>query len=151
MNIPAIITRKVSEKFLKYSILKLDRGHKNFTKCCRKFPITFIEIFHASSLHTRNVTETFVKSFSKYSYLGQKIFKPIFVQHCRNIFRKITRNVAQIFPLSLHGRFLKLFRNISCIDWTEDTNVSWNVLTSLRQHLLKYYSPAPCWGDAEVF
>ena len=43
---------------------------------------------------TQNLAETFLQSFPKYSDLGQKIVEPISPQPCRNISRKIARNVA---------------------------------------------------------
>ena len=100
VNIPTIITRKVSEKFLKYFVYGLNRRLKHFTKYFGKFNATFIEIFHASFFlrylqhYTQNLTETFLQSFKKFSDLGQKIFKSIFPQPCRSISRKITGNVA---------------------------------------------------------
>ena len=49
VNIPIIITGKVSETYLKYFVNGLD-GHRHFSKCFGKFVATFIEIFHASFL-----------------------------------------------------------------------------------------------------
>ena len=95
INIRTVIVQKVSEKFLKYFMYG-----SHFTKFFGKFNATFIEIYHASFLlrylkhYKQNLAETFQKSFKKFSDLGHKLFQPIFPQPCRNIFRKITRNVA---------------------------------------------------------
>ena len=87
------------------------------------------------------------KVFTKYSDLGHIIFEPIFPQPCRNISRKITGKVAQRFPLSLHGRFLKLFWNILCLVWKRIqtfypmfwqfwSNIYWNIPGKLPVKIL---------------
>ena len=99
VNIPTIITRKVSETFLKYFVYGLDRGHKHSTKCSGKFAATFIEIFHATFLlrylkyctkSCRNFSAKFLEIFRSRS----QTFYTIFPQPCRNISRKITSNVS---------------------------------------------------------
>ena len=125
----------------------MDGGNEHFTKCSSKFGETFIEIFHARFLlrylkyYTKSCRNISAKFLEIFRFLTQN-FEPIFLQPCRNISRKITRNAAPRFALALHGRFLKLYRNIWCKLATEETNISRNILASTEQHLLKYFTKA---------
>ena len=67
VKIHTVITRNISETFLKYFVTLLQGGHEYFAKYFLNFSETFIDIFHASSLITPNLAECFRQSFLKSS------------------------------------------------------------------------------------
>ena len=101
-----------------------------------KLPVKIHETSHRKSF--RNFSAQFLEIFRSRT----QAFQPIFPQPCRNISQKTTINFELRFALWLHGTFPKLFWNILFMVWTEDPDISWNVLASLVQYLLKYFRQA---------
>ena len=149
VKIPTIITRKVSDTFPEYFVYGLDRGHKHFTESSGKFGAKFIEIFHECLLLR------YMKYYTKSCRNFSSKFLEIFWSRSQNFGTNISTTLQKYFPKDykkfcvkiptiIHRRFLKLFRNILCMVWTEDTNISRNVLASSEQHLFKYFRQASC-------
>ena len=94
---------------------------------------------------------SYTESGRTFSAKFLKIFRSQSQNFWMNIFRilekylpKDYKKCCEIFPLSLHWMFPKLFWNILCMVWTEGTNIPRNLLASLEQHLLKYFRQASC-------